>query len=166
MRWPRLMRRDRRDLPVGRVAGYVPGTWAQPGVPLDNSVVMPPPEPGVALISPSDQAPAATQLVPPPLVGPPVDETPQFPPQHLPPARAAHPTAPAPVPMSMPVPPATPGNVPVGPPVEAAVGPAVRLGFNDGSDVHLDPDNPHTKALKAVADVLTLRGPHRRRNVS
>jgi hypothetical protein len=32
--------------------------------------------------------------------------------------------------------------------------PAVRLGFADGSDLNLDPSDPHTIALKAVADVL------------
>jgi hypothetical protein len=58
------------------------------------------------------------------------------------------------------------------PPIEAAAAypsspPAeespVRLGFADGSDVQLHPEDPHTRALKAVADVLTLKGPHRRK---
>jgi hypothetical protein len=38
----------------------------------------------------------------------------------------------------------------------------VRLGFEDGSDLHLAPDHPHSLALKAIADVLTGRGPQRR----
>jgi hypothetical protein len=40
--------------------------------------------------------------------------------------------------------------------------PGVRLGFADGTDLPLDPEDPHTIALKAVAEVLTLKGTHRR----
>jgi hypothetical protein len=39
----------------------------------------------------------------------------------------------------------------------------VRLGFEDGSDLQLDPDHPHSLALKAIADMLLHRGPSRRR---
>jgi hypothetical protein len=37
----------------------------------------------------------------------------------------------------------------------------VRLGFSDGSALDLDPDDPHSAALRAVADVLAHRGPLR-----
>jgi hypothetical protein len=39
----------------------------------------------------------------------------------------------------------------------------VRLGFADGSDLHLDPNDPHSLALKAIADLLVhgdSRGHH------
>ncbi len=38
--------------------------------------------------------------------------------------------------------------------------PAVRLGFVDGTGFELHPEDPNAVALKAVAEVLTLRGPH------
>jgi hypothetical protein len=57
---------------------------------------------------------------------------------------------------------------PVAPPTSAAAAPepdaGVRLGFADGSDLSLDPDDPHTLALKAVADVLVHGGQHRRKH--
>jgi hypothetical protein len=58
-------------------------------------------------------------------------------------------------------PPALSPTVPV-PEANAPVAndPAVRLGFADGSGFELHPEDPNAVALKAVADVLALRGPH------
>lgn len=53
---------------------------------------------------------------------------------------------------------APPGSVPPPAPHEDAASTGVRLGFTDGSDVALDPDHPHSLALRAVADVLLHRG--------
>jgi hypothetical protein len=48
-------------------------------------------------------------------------------------------------------------------PVEVhGAGADVRLGFEDGSDLRLDPNHPHSLALKAVADLLLHKGPNRR----
>lgn len=80
--------------------------------------------------------------VPPPLVGPPAPASDLA-------GRASPPPGPV------------PGSSGSADGVQAGSG--VRLGFADGSDLQLDPEHPHSLALKAVADVLLHRGPNRRR---
>jgi hypothetical protein len=85
---------------------------------------------------------------------PPPQPAPQVPPPFVqPPLVAVPPSAP----------PAPSPTIAVPPPVEDPAGtgdPAVRLGFADGSGFELHPEDPNAVALKAVADVLALRGPH------
>ena len=155
VRMPRLTRRRRDDdAPRGR-GGYVPGTWGQAAQPDVTSVILPPPEPAVTVIQPLETTSPPAEL-PPPLVAPP------------PPQAIAPPPAPLLAPSTAPAAPVTQSpTVPVSMPVpDPAIEPrttGVRLGFADGSDLHLDPDDPHTKALKAVADVLTRRDTHTKR---
>jgi hypothetical protein len=49
------------------------------------------------------------------------------------------------------------------PPVvpEQRMAPAVRLGFDDGSEMHLSAEDPHARALQAVADLLVKTEPVR-----
>jgi hypothetical protein len=37
--------------------------------------------------------------------------------------------------------------------------PAVRLGFDDGTELHLPAEDPRARALQAVADLLVKTGP-------
>lgn len=66
-----------------------------------------------------------------------------------------------PTPQAPPTPPAAASPVAFQAPEENSDA-GVQLGFADGSNVQLDPDHPHSLALRAVADVLLHRGPRRR----
>jgi hypothetical protein len=79
---------------------------------------------------------------------------PAFPPEVDELVEAAFPSAPAqqaPVVHAAPV-------VPAQPTAPAPMA-AVRLGFDDGSELHLPAEDPRARALQAVADLLVKTGP-------
>lgn len=128
-----MRRRRARVAPPTDAPAYTPGSWGASAIPDLPSVLMPPPEQVVTVIpSAPPPPPAPVSEAPPPLVTPPL------------PTPTPSPTAPA----------AAPSD-------EAEPGAGVRLGFADGTDLHLDQADPYTIALKAVADVLVQKGPHR-----
>lgn len=146
MRWPRLTRRNRHVADAVDVEpAYRPGSWGQASLPPAEPDLTQAPTGNVEVIPPPAPAPLP-QPVPPPLVAAPRAMEPA--------PRAAWPTQAAVEPVSVPV--SAPDEIPA-----AASG--VRLGFADGSDLQLDPDHPHSLALKAIADILLHRGPFHRR---
>lgn len=139
MRWPRLTRRKAHDSePSIPASAYKPGSWGQP--------TLPPVE-----IESGNVPTGNVEVIPTPAPKPVVAPEPPRP-------VIASPRVVGPPPRVAPSP-AT-SAAPVEEHAEGSSG--VRLGFEDGSDLHLDPDHPHSLALKAVADVLLHRGPHRR----
>lgn len=163
MRWPRLSRRHAGDAAASESSvAYQPGSWGQstlPPVEPDRTSV---PTGNVEVIAAPPPAPAAPppQVLAPPVVGPPPTTT--VPPPFKQPVAEPASAPQAAMPSAEPV--VTPPVPVAAPPAaeQADDGSGVRLGFEDGSDLQLAPDHPHSLALKAVADILLHRGPHRR----
>lgn len=149
MRWPRLTRGGRsKAAPPGPENAYKPGSWGQPASPVLFPTEQGPvtaPTGNVALVAPPTQSAAPVVEQPPALVPPPVT-----------------PVASAPGAEATPSPVVRTSALPASASDEMATTSAVRLGFVDGSDLQLDPDHPHSLALRAVADVLLHRGTSRR----
>jgi hypothetical protein len=144
VRWPRLRRRKAHEgVPSDIPTTYQPGSWGQRSLPPFEGQLADAPTGNVEVVAPPPQSPPPIAAA----VG--LTERP-VPPVLNPPGPVGLPPVPIPDGGSTPVDDDT-----------AATG--VRLGFADGSDLQLDPDHPHSLALRAVADVLLHRGTHRRR---
>jgi hypothetical protein len=140
VRWPRLTRRRANEAAHTNLTGaFKPGSWAQPITYMEQAPPAHPAGDVEVIAAPEPPGPPAERTVP--LVSPPIHAA----------IAAAVPSSDAP-------------DLASPPPVSAAEDSSgVRLGFEDGSDLQLAPDHPHSLALKAVADILLHRGSSHRR---